>query len=83
MISAQERGLATCAQIVRQIVPPELEAVIIVYPPGEPAKIASVIATAGGGSTGPQQVAAWQRSVLAASAYAVTKPNNPAFNPQS
>jgi hypothetical protein len=65
------------------IVPPQLEAVIIVYPPGQPEKISSVIAAAESMDAGHKHVAAFERSKVAAKSYAESKPNNPRFNPQS
>lgn len=81
--TAQEAGLLLAAQYVRAIVPPQLEAVIIVYPPGDPAKISSVIAAVESQAANYKHVATFKRSVVAAKAYAATKPNNPNFNPQS
>lgn len=71
------------AAVVREIVPPQLEAVIIVYHPDRPKGISSVMAVCGNAAHGSQQIAAVARAKIAALESANQPPNNPAFNPQS
>lgn len=84
MMSAQEAGLIRVACVVRQLVPPQLEAVIIVYQPGNPEDtMSSIMATCSDMTFGPDQFAAVERGKKAAKAFVEQKPNNPKFNPQS
>lgn len=83
MITAQEHGLMMAAAAVRQILPPQLEAVIIVYRPKDPTGISSIMATADTPRSGADQLNAVERGRVAARAFCEQKPNNPKFNPQS
>jgi hypothetical protein len=64
-MTAQEHGLMQIGAAVRAMVPPNLEAVIIVYPPGRPMAISSVMATTSP-TPGQEQGAALARARAAA-----------------
>lgn len=69
--------------MVRQMTPPQVEVLLVFYPRGNPQMISSAIACSDTGVAAINQLEAYERSKAAASAYIVTKPNMPAFAPQS
>jgi hypothetical protein len=81
-MTAQERGMTAIAAVVRQMTPPQLEAVILFYPPDAPRKMSSIVATAEPDVTG-KHPAVLKRARAAASAFVAQAPNMPSFNPQS
>ncbi len=83
-MTAQERGMTAIAAVVRQMTPPQLEAVILFYPPQRPEQMSSIIATSDPQRMlAPAQEKALERARRAAKAFMATPVNTPCFNPQS
>jgi hypothetical protein len=77
-MTAQEQGLAIIATAVRQIVPPALDFVVIVFHPGMPTRISSVLYPDDTRTPLQQYEAAKE----AAQAFITHKPHA-SFNPQN
>lgn len=78
-MTAQEQGMLLVAAAVRSIVPPRLEALIIVYDPTKPDGISSVMATTADIKTAADNLKAFGRSRIAAKAYVEKPANGPGF----
>lgn len=82
-MTEQEKGMMATATIVRQLVPPQLEVLMIIYPPGQPDKISSMIVAVESMRDGTKHGATLERAKKAAKAFTDAPPNFPGFNPQS
>jgi len=74
--SAQERGLRAIAATIGAIIPPSMEAVILIYHPSEPKDVSSVMVT----RTNDGDLEAFERGRGAANAFIDRPPNYPGFN---
>ena len=82
-LSAQHQGMLNLGSHVRALIPPRLEAVVIVYNPEDPTGISSVMAPVGNAVAGAQQLAALERGRIACKTFAEKPPSAPGFAPQS
>jgi hypothetical protein len=76
-MTAQEQGLAILVSAARQIVPPQLDFVVIVFRPDGPIRMSSAMYQSPGKTPKEQ----YERAKEAARAF-LTEPPHPSFNPQ-
>lgn len=81
--SAQERGMMLLAATVRQLTPPELEVLMVIYDPKTPESVSSVMVTCDSTRTVVTNESALARGRIAAQAFAHTPPNTAGFESRS